>query len=406
MYIADGATQRGAKAWCQSVSVDPGPPLRLRGVGSVARQREPPRDSPSRSPGSASEPPTLTRSTCQWRTFFTIWTAPPGASELEICIVNDNETPDGNDFALGQHQPPPPRRGWPADHDLRGDAVNQPDRESIDTLLCEGQRYTANGLDLGAGESGVANLRTTRGCDSTLTVNGRSRAPRSRPGDFDTTNCLGATVAFEGLALRRDTVITRVGSSQLGCDSTYVFTLRFFARTAPPGLAYGPALPGGRRWPSRARDYGRGGPPMTSAGRTGRPGPALTGVAAGTYPVTVRDADGCLAETEVKVEDPAAISIASGDAHGGSVLRGSLGARRLRGLRRDGRPLGRGHRPGRAALSPRAPDRRRLRPTRERRAGLFCRKALHRRRAAGDHARAHGRYDGGPRGGGRARCSG
>lgn len=305
MYVADGATRRGAEAWCQAVSVEPG--RRYAFALSVASlvSASPPRLSFSiegARVGSANLPP----STCAWQRFFTIWTAPAGATEVELCIVNDNETPDGNDFALDEVSLRPLDPSGPRTLTFAVE-VSRPARATLDTFLCVGERYRANGLDLAAGESGVASLRTREGCDSTLTVN-TALAPPIITRAFDTTSCRGATVRFEGLDLVRDTVITRRGTSDRGCDSTYVFTLRFFDRTALRPLVSPPSCPGDAD-ASIALAITAGVPPYAYEWSDGSAGAVLAGVSAGDYRVRVRDADGCRAEREVEVVDPPPLRI-------------------------------------------------------------------------------------------------
>ena len=306
LYVADGATRRGAKAWCQRVRVEPG--RRYAFALSVASlvSASPPRLSFSiadRRVGTANLP----RSTCAWQRFFTIWRAPADAATVEICVVNDNETPDGNDFALDDISLRPLEGDGPGATTFQI-TVAEAQFARLDTALCAGTRYTANGLDLAPGEAGVADLRTTAGCDSTLTVVTTVAEPIVTTERNDT-NCLGQTVAYEGLALTRDTVIVRRSTSALGCDSTHVYTLRFFSRTALETTVTPPRCPGD--------DDGRvdlritaGKPPFTIRWADGSGDTVLRGVGAGDYGVVVTDRDGCRAETTVTAADPPPITIA------------------------------------------------------------------------------------------------
>lgn len=352
MYVADGATQRGAKAWCQRVVVEPDRRYAFSvSVASLVRA-SPPRLSFSID-GLRVGTANLPRSTCVWQEFFTVWTAPAGASEVEICIVNDNETPDGNDFALDDIslRPLDPAGRRTTVYEV---TVNETGRGTLDTLLCADARYTANGLDLAPGASGVATLQTKAGCDSILTVN-TAPAPAIATAAFDTAECRGATVLFEGLSLTRDTVITQRGTTRFGCDSTHVFTLRFFDRTAIVPTVAPPVCRGGSD-ASVSIAITAGVPPYTYAWSNGATGAAIAGVPAGTYRVSVRDGEGCTAEREIEIVDPPAIQITAlapspavcaGEASGGVTYVAEGGTGELSAVALD--PAGRRFDPGRLA---------------------------------------------------------
>jgi gliding motility-associated-like protein len=99
MMIVDGSPVASERVWCQTVavtanqeyafsawltSVNPNNPARLqfsingRAIGGVF---------------------TAGNEVCDWRQFYATWNA-GAATEAEICIVNQNTNPQGNDFAL------------------------------------------------------------------------------------------------------------------------------------------------------------------------------------------------------------------------------------------------------------------------------------------------------------------
>lgn len=99
MLVVDGSPVANEEVWCQTIdvkadknyafsawltSVNPMNPAALQfsingePIGQVFR---------------------ASSRVCQWRQFYEIWNA-EGATEAEICIVNQNTNPAGNDFAL------------------------------------------------------------------------------------------------------------------------------------------------------------------------------------------------------------------------------------------------------------------------------------------------------------------
>lgn len=99
MMVVDGSPAPNAKVWCQTVavgqnqdyalsawltSVNAPNPARLQfsingaGIGSVF------------SPG---------ETVCDWRQFYAVWNAGENTS-AEVCVINQNTNPQGNDFAL------------------------------------------------------------------------------------------------------------------------------------------------------------------------------------------------------------------------------------------------------------------------------------------------------------------
>lgn len=99
MMVVDGSPTANEKVWCQSVaveananyafstwlaSVNPANPAQLQFSINGARL------------GSIFSAPATV---CNWRQFYATWNAGP-ATQAEICVVNQNTNPTGNDFAL------------------------------------------------------------------------------------------------------------------------------------------------------------------------------------------------------------------------------------------------------------------------------------------------------------------
>lgn len=99
MMVVDGAPTAGLKVWCQTIEVKPGTQYAFSTwLASVLG------NNPAELQFSINDEPlgfsfTAIEEVCQWRQFFEFWQS-GDAVEAEICIVNRNTDPNGNDFAL------------------------------------------------------------------------------------------------------------------------------------------------------------------------------------------------------------------------------------------------------------------------------------------------------------------
>lgn len=99
MMVIDGSPQTGVTVWCQTVEVFPETDYAF----SVWLTSVNP-SNPADLQFSINDEPLGTSfraspRVCEWRQFYATWTA-PDTSLAEICIVNRNTNPNGNDFAL------------------------------------------------------------------------------------------------------------------------------------------------------------------------------------------------------------------------------------------------------------------------------------------------------------------
>ncbi len=99
MMVVDGAPTPGLKVWCQTIDVKPNTQYAFSTwLSSVLG------DNPAQLQFTINDEPlgfffTAIEEVCQWRQFFEFWES-DDATSAEICIVNRNTDPNGNDFAL------------------------------------------------------------------------------------------------------------------------------------------------------------------------------------------------------------------------------------------------------------------------------------------------------------------
>ncbi len=99
MMVVDGAPTAGLKVWCQTIEVKPNTQYAFSTwLSSVLGSN------PAQLQFSINDEPlgfifTAIEEVCQWRQFFEFWQS-SDTTTAEICIVNRNTDPNGNDFAL------------------------------------------------------------------------------------------------------------------------------------------------------------------------------------------------------------------------------------------------------------------------------------------------------------------
>lgn len=85
--------------WCQTVTVDPNTTYIFSAWGTSVISSSPAQLQFSINSNLIGTPLTLSPSTCAWQEFFTTWDS-GGNTTAEICVVNNNTQPSGNDFAI------------------------------------------------------------------------------------------------------------------------------------------------------------------------------------------------------------------------------------------------------------------------------------------------------------------
>lgn len=104
-------------------------------------------------------------STCQWEKFTSTWNSGPSATAT-ICIVNQNTTLGGNDFALDDIS----FKEVCTINDKVTVFVNPVKQTYVQASICQGQTYTLGGKTFQNEGLYDILLKTWKGCDSTVTL--------------------------------------------------------------------------------------------------------------------------------------------------------------------------------------------------------------------------------------------
>ena len=99
MMVVDGSPVEGVKVWCQQVEVKPNTQYAFSTWVASVLGANPAVLQFSINGENLGFPFTAVESVCQWRQFYELWHS-ESVDSAEICIVNKNTDPDGNDFAL------------------------------------------------------------------------------------------------------------------------------------------------------------------------------------------------------------------------------------------------------------------------------------------------------------------
>ncbi|MEM9887607.1 MAG: gliding motility-associated C-terminal domain-containing protein [Bacteroidota bacterium] len=99
MMVVDGSPVANEKVWCQSIEVQPNTSYAFSAWLTSVKVENPAELQFSINGTRIGRTFIAANQVCEWRQFFEVWEART-ASEAEICIVNRNTNPQGNDFAL------------------------------------------------------------------------------------------------------------------------------------------------------------------------------------------------------------------------------------------------------------------------------------------------------------------
>jgi gliding motility-associated-like protein len=227
MMIVNGAGTPGLNVWCQTINVVPNTNYAFScWVTSVAA------GSPailqfSISGNLLATPFTAPGTVCQWQQFYATWNSGSNTT-ANICIVNQNTTLGGNDFAIDDIT----FIGLCEAMDSVTITVNQPSTTVIDTAICNGVTYTFPlGNTSTVSVTDTALLTDQFGCDSTvitnLTVN---PTPVTNVSD---TICANQSYTLpSGNTVSAAGIYTDTLTTILGCDSIIITNLTVFPVSA------------------------------------------------------------------------------------------------------------------------------------------------------------------------------
>ncbi len=214
MMIVNGAGTAGLSVWCETINVVPNTNYAFGCWGESVASGSPAILQFSINGGLIGPAFNVPNNPCQWQQFYAIWNS--GANTTaNICIVNQNTTTGGNDFAIDDVS----FIGLCNAYDTVTITVNHPDTVAVDTAVCQGVVYT-----FPAGNTSIisvidtAHLFNRFGCDSTIVTN-----LTVHPSPLVTVNdtiCLGVTYTLPlgGVVNTSGTYIDTLATIY-GCDS-------------------------------------------------------------------------------------------------------------------------------------------------------------------------------------------
>ncbi|MEM8525591.1 MAG: gliding motility-associated C-terminal domain-containing protein [Bacteroidota bacterium] len=99
MMVVDGSPVANEKVWCQTIEIQPNRSYAFSAWLTSVKVENPAELQFSINGTRIGRTFIAANQVCEWRQFFEVWDAGE-ATEAEICIVNRNTNPQGNDFAL------------------------------------------------------------------------------------------------------------------------------------------------------------------------------------------------------------------------------------------------------------------------------------------------------------------
>ncbi|MEL6720462.1 MAG: gliding motility-associated C-terminal domain-containing protein, partial [Bacteroidota bacterium] len=99
MMVVDGSPIANEKVWCQTITIKPNRSYAFSAWLTSVKVENPAELQFSINGDRIGRTFIAANQVCEWRQFFEVWEAGE-ATEAEICIVNRNTNPQGNDFAL------------------------------------------------------------------------------------------------------------------------------------------------------------------------------------------------------------------------------------------------------------------------------------------------------------------
>ncbi len=290
MMIVNGAPIANQQVWCQTVSVTPNTTYAFSTWVTSVHPANPARLQFSINGVLIGAPFNATNVVCQWNQFYAVWNS--GANTTaQICIVNQNLIRNGNDFALDDISFSP---------------------------LCENTDYVTVYVSNIALNMAGTNVSCNGGSNGTATV-----TPSGGIGTYNYLWSNGAnTPSITGLAAGTYCVTV---TDATPCTATACITI-----TQPPVLtatisaSTNVSCNGGSNGQATVSPGG-GTAPYSYNWSTGSGSQTITGLAAGTYCVTVTDALSCTASVCVTITEPTLLTSSIGSSTNVSCFSGNDG---------------------------------------------------------------------------------
>lgn len=298
MLVVDGSPQPNEKIWCQTITIQPQTTYAFSTWVASVNPRNPAALQFSINGMQLGDIFNAGSDVCQWRQFYELWNS-GDATQADICLVNQNTNPQGNDFALDDF----------AFFELGNTVfdtftvvVAGNDVHRIDTSACSGKLLEYNGELLAAGSTTSFRFTSGLGCDSLVEV---------VVAEVDTvfeffrvdTLCPGENFTFFDHLIDRDTFICELISSSTSCDTNICLTAVFLTEAAIEAQLTPPSCAGGSDGNIKV-EVTAGLPPYQYEWNRPASGSQLQALPAGLYSITVMDAKSCVAQATYTLTEP------------------------------------------------------------------------------------------------------
>lgn len=303
LMVVDGSPIANQEVWCQTVAVQPNTAYAFSTWVSTVLPSNPAQLQFSINGVPLGTPFSPPVNTCVWRQFYETWTSMNDV-QAEICVVNQNTNPNGNDFALDDFS-------FVELGDTYQDSflviVENIPPTVIDTAVCSGTGFLYNGMLLEAGTNHSFQFISRRGCDSLVDV---------RVDLLDTlfeyvrvdTLCPGEVFDFYGNTISTDTLLCELISIGQSCDTVACLTAVYLTESAIDVATTMPRCFGDTNGQIEL-SVGAGLAPFTFAWSDGAQTPSREGLASGNYQVMVMDAKSCEVQLDMVLEEPPPLTV-------------------------------------------------------------------------------------------------
>ena len=298
MMVADGSPVANQKVWCQTIAIEANTTYAFSTWLTSILQPNPAALRFSINGQQIGQTFVASTQNCEWRQFYEIWDS-GNASQAEICIVNQNTNPTGNDFALddfGFFE-----IGTPA-YDTFTVIVHDIPVIQIDTTFCEGEVVEYEGQMIPVSESFDLTYTSQYGCDSIVQYRATLVDTVTIVNRVDTL-CPGETLLFQGHLIDRDTLLCETMSTTSGCDTILCLEVAYLTETALETTVFSPTCQGENDG-EISLDVLAGLPPYQYQWEDGTTTPNRMALRAGNYQLAVTDSKGCRATKSISVMEP------------------------------------------------------------------------------------------------------
>jgi len=303
MLVADGSTSLGQYVWCQQIGVEANKTYTFSTWITNIYWQAPPLIRFSINGNDLGSSLQLSNSDCAWEEFSANWFSGNNTS-ANICIESINTAIDGNDFAVDD-----------LSFSLASESfidtflivvLEHSTSIQIDTSICANESIFIGGFEIPAGQQDTVAYTALNGCDSLVYVNVNSIDSSFFETRIDTF-CLGDTTYYMGIPITQDTSICSVYTNYLGCDSSICLVINFLSEATIDVINTAPSCFGGSNG-MLAVEPTAGLAPYQYLWNTGGNSSSIENLFSGFYSVTIIDANGCVVEKQVELEEPLLLS--------------------------------------------------------------------------------------------------